>query len=571
MQKKMLRSIVGIIIKRINIFLIFLFCSPLFASEISISDPDNDFSIPADSIFNLYDNIKNNLPNDIEKAHKIAKIMNEASLKLGIDSLIAQSNFALGLVYYFKDYYKVSSRYYREALKSNYAKDNVNFLLKIENNLGINCDLLKDYNNALKYYKRALISAESTGDSTEIYEVYINIGLAFSNIDSNIVAVEYTKTALKYFEKVEDKMNLALCWQNLANFEYNNNYIDKRKNLYENALKLYFEIQDFYMVSQIYHNISFLYKRIEDYKKSNSYIDSALKLIKNYSAPYIKSKFLLSKGINLRHLRKFSKSEEILKGVLPSFTEFQDETRQKETLVNLMMLYYDWKKTKKHSQYLLKYDSLSYALNKKNLEKAIEENMILSQIDINLEALENQKEKIKEKNHVILLISIFITILLIGILVILFLYKNLSKSYKDLYEKNIKENLVRPLKCKENEIDRDFELFTRITSSFEKEKLFQKQSLTLNDLSAKLNTNEKYISQAINKYSDTNFNGFVNKYRIEVAKKYLLHKELNHYSLEKIAELSGFNNRVTFARVFKSFTKLSPSAFRKMSEKKSNL
>jgi AraC-like DNA-binding protein len=552
-----------------HIVLLILFSIALYAVS-----PDNDqlFEedqlLPLDSISGLYSVVKNNLPQNNSKAHEIAKLMNEQSLMINNDSLIAKSYFALGLVYYYKYYYRVSSRYYQEALKSDHAQENDLFRLQIENNLGINYDLLKDYRNALLYYNKSLETAKKLGDSTEIYELFINIGLAYCNLDSLNKALSMTEIALDYFKKVEDMNNVALCYQNLSKYQFELKNMNKAKELTLSSLEIYKKEKNDYMTARTYHNYALLLNGTKEFQKSNLYIDTALSILKDFNSPYLEAQFLLTKGENLNDLGFYKKSEEILKSIIPKLMEHEDFYRAKMSYLSLLILYRNWNKRAEHDALTFAFDSLTYSLNKKELEKVIEENMILNEIDVSFEALEHQKEMIDQKNAALHIRTFFIIILAIGIITILLLYKNLRKSYKDLFYKNVNENLTKPDICPAvNNDDKDKELYQDIMIQLKDEKVFKEPTLSLAILADKLNTNEKYISQAINKYSNSNFNTFINKYRVEEAKSCLLSKDLEHYSLEKIAELSGFNNRVTFSRVFKNFTKMTPSTFRKMSDK----
>ncbi len=105
-------------------------------------------------------------------------------------------------------------------------------------------------------------------------------------------------------------------------------------------------------------------------------------------------------------------------------------------------------------------------------------------------------------------------------------------------------------------------LIVDVVEIIEQHELYLKTDLKINELAQKLNTNRTYISNAINAKCDCSFNAFINKYRIEKAKKLLTSPENNQYSLDHIASLSGFNNLHTFIRVFKETENITPGKFR---------
>ena len=93
------------------------------------------------------------------------------------------------------------------------------------------------------------------------------------------------------------------------------------------------------------------------------------------------------------------------------------------------------------------------------------------------------------------------------------------------------------------------------------EKLYLKKDLKLEDLAQRLGRSKNEISTTLNQGVGTNFYDFVNSYRIEHAKKLIQEGKHKTYSLTGIAMESGFNNYISFYRVFKRVTDKSPSSF----------
>jgi AraC-like DNA-binding protein len=89
--------------------------------------------------------------------------------------------------------------------------------------------------------------------------------------------------------------------------------------------------------------------------------------------------------------------------------------------------------------------------------------------------------------------------------------------------------------------------------------------LRITSVSDSLKTNRTYISRLINDEFGVNFNEFVNKYRIEEAKKLLESNESKLFTMEHIAEKSGFGSVNSFTRVFKEFEGITPGQFKNKS------
>ncbi len=105
-------------------------------------------------------------------------------------------------------------------------------------------------------------------------------------------------------------------------------------------------------------------------------------------------------------------------------------------------------------------------------------------------------------------------------------------------------------------------LKNQLVELFEINKIYKNSELRIPSVSEILNTNRTYISKLINEEFQMNFNEFVNKYRIEEAKKLLNSENNNQFTLEYIAEESGFGSLNSFTRVFKTKTGLTPGRFR---------
>jgi AraC-like DNA-binding protein len=102
---------------------------------------------------------------------------------------------------------------------------------------------------------------------------------------------------------------------------------------------------------------------------------------------------------------------------------------------------------------------------------------------------------------------------------------------------------------------------------FEKEQVYKNPDLKISDIAARLNTNRTYISTLINQEFACSFSTFVNKHRVEEAKKMLLSEECNNYCLEHISSHAGFGSLHSFIRVFKEIEGSTPGYYRENATK----
>jgi AraC-like DNA-binding protein len=95
------------------------------------------------------------------------------------------------------------------------------------------------------------------------------------------------------------------------------------------------------------------------------------------------------------------------------------------------------------------------------------------------------------------------------------------------------------------------------------EKPYLDPELKAERLAEAVGISKKHLSQVINQQFTMNFKNFINKYRVEEAKKKLLDPKEQDFVLMKIALDVGFNSKSVFNEAFKKFTGMSPSEYRK--------
>lgn len=103
----------------------------------------------------------------------------------------------------------------------------------------------------------------------------------------------------------------------------------------------------------------------------------------------------------------------------------------------------------------------------------------------------------------------------------------------------------------------------QLTKHMEIEKPFLNEDLDLPLLAEQSGISQPHLSQVINQQLKMNFYDFVNRYRVEEAKKKLSSSEFSHLSILGIAFECGFKSKSSFNRYFKKYTGSAPSAFKK--------
>ncbi len=106
------------------------------------------------------------------------------------------------------------------------------------------------------------------------------------------------------------------------------------------------------------------------------------------------------------------------------------------------------------------------------------------------------------------------------------------------------------------------QIYVRASTAIVDEKLYLRKNIRLGDLAVHLNQNEKLVSRAINKFTNLNFNTYINTFRVEYSMEMISGGSFDHYTIEAIAHESGFSNKVSFYQAFKSNQGVSPTEFK---------
>ena len=94
-------------------------------------------------------------------------------------------------------------------------------------------------------------------------------------------------------------------------------------------------------------------------------------------------------------------------------------------------------------------------------------------------------------------------------------------------------------------------------------KPYLEPELTLEQLAGQLLLRPKILSQVINESLQQNFFDFINRYRIEAAKKMLTNPADQKITVLEVLYEVGFNSKSSFNTLFKKHTGLTPSEFKK--------
>lgn len=127
------------------------------------------------------------------------------------------------------------------------------------------------------------------------------------------------------------------------------------------------------------------------------------------------------------------------------------------------------------------------------------------------------------------------------------------------YFSSIKKEKIVPLPISILELEKTESNIEKISNHIGKN--FQNADLSIGDVQIAIGIGKKKIAQELKLHFGLTFPQYVNKIRIEEAKRLLIQSK--HHSMSEIGFAVGFNNPSNFNRVFKTQEQLSPKEFLK--------
>lgn len=514
--------------------------------------------------------------------------------------------------------YPDSAIFYATKMKAlaTKTKDHVN-LARAYNILSIANQKKHNYEEAKTNLQEAILITKINGEGKEIGSYYLSIGRIFNENRVYDSAIFYNQLAAENFETYNIKKGIAKACGNIGAIHINLNNFDEALNYYQKALDINKEIQNYASLSHSYNSMGVLFKELKKYDTAIIYYDSAMKLHESMgNIPMM----IATKFNEANALKKMGQPEKAIERYFETLklsNEIQLDRGIMKSKIAIGNTYLDVGEYQKANQYFTEALQLANdnsiienldgillgithaAIGLNNSEKATE-SLLQHQIIVDSLNFKNQQKlvadlearyQLQKKNNEIkdmimlnqsktwlnyLLMIILVLVSIFGI-VIFRLYKKLQFNYRILYDKELAENHTAfPLNGekvinKEYEVDTPSEwedIWNKIQLCLLEDEIFLEPKLNIEMLANKCDSNKTYIYQCIKYYTPDNFNAFINKYRVEKAKKLIL--ERTDYDIKSIGELSGFNSSSTFFRAFKEITGLSPSTFKSLSNKGSN-
>ena len=440
--------------------------------------------------------------------------------------------------------------------------------------------MIEDYDKAMLHIISSLKFYETNKDSFQIAHCNNFIGDIYLRTNRDSLALTHFTFALNIY-KNSSKKDYAYALGNVAIIKNRQEKYEEAIELYLQTIKILKEVHDRQTLANNYINIGNCYlcqNNFQYSKKSYFKADSIYRIINDSSglAKVYKSfgDFYEKTDNSEKAIENYNKSIEIA-------DRFQLTDILRENYYSLYEIYQKQKKHEQSNKYILKYLEIKDTIYSIEQERTVQNLMISYETEkkeqeiryLNNENFLKQKT-INSQNKIKYFLIFFLIFVIISAIIIFVLYNEKNKTLVKIVqqhkaiisaEKVIGTDVDNKEKLDEyenNEVDAFKEkLAQKIIVSMEEQQLFLNPDINLTVLSDKLDTNNTYISKTINEVFNSNFNNFVNNYRIKFACRLLSNKEYERYTISAISKKSGFNNSVTFISAFKKITGVTPSFY----------
>ena len=104
-------------------------------------------------------------------------------------------------------------------------------------------------------------------------------------------------------------------------------------------------------------------------------------------------------------------------------------------------------------------------------------------------------------------------------------------------------------------------LFEQIEQLMKEDKIYLQADLKIADIAQRLNVPSYQLSYLFTQYMQTTFYDYLYDFRIEEFKRRVAAGDIKRYTVESIAQQSGFNSRASFFRVFKKKVGMTPNEY----------
>ena len=345
---------------------------------------------------------------------------------------------------------------------------------------------------------------------------------------------------------------------------------------------------DFKNRSDIYNTYGEIALEAGDYMKAGLYYEQAIREHGFSQAAYVVSTYV-GYGRALIAQKKYKSALEKLQIGKEISEKNITSLFRREVYLLLSACYDRLGEPKEALEYYKKYTAESFRLYNEDKERTEKELMVRYETEKrNKELAQKNMLLQKEQNRVMALVGITFVVLIV-VLLFYINYRRKNRLYKQIVRESVdwlakerqfskriaeQEKQLQELIGKAGAVDggrysgsslnkdSQQELFGRLERLMQNDQVYKNSLFTREKMAELLGTNRTYLSQTINEQSGLTFTHYMNKYRIEEARRILADPQ-DDTPIKAIAADLGFSSVTTFYTLFKAVVQMSPDQYRK--------
>ena len=345
---------------------------------------------------------------------------------------------------------------------------------------------------------------------------------------------------------------------------------------------------DFKNRSDIYNTYGEIALEAGNYMKAGLYYEQAIREHGFSQAAYVVSTYV-GYGRALIAQKKYKSALEKLQIGKEISEKNITSLFRREVYLLLSACYDRLGEPKEALEYYKKYTAESFRLYNEDKERTEKELMVRYETEKrNKELAQKNMLLQKEQNRVMALVGITFVVLIV-VLLFYINYRRKNRLYKQIVRESVdwlakerqfskriaeQEKQLQELIGKAGAVDggrysgsslnkdSQQELFGRLERLMQNDQVYKNSLFTREKMAELLGTNRTYLSQTINEQTGLTFTHYMNKYRIEEARRILADPQ-DDTPIKAIAADLGFSSVTTFYTLFKAVVQMSPDQYRK--------
>ncbi|MGF1924274.1 MAG: tetratricopeptide repeat-containing sensor histidine kinase [Bacteroidia bacterium] len=352
--------------------------------------------------------------------------------KNGIDSVVSAGYLDMGISYGIRS--KVDSALYYFKLGYEKAKES-NYEIGIARshaNIGYAYDRLEKKKEAVKHYEASLKIFRKLKIKKSINQNITNLGSLYFDLGEYKIADNYFKQVLANVKETpNDEMGLANALFTLGNSSRELGRLGQSLNYYQKSLAIRSKLGDLNGIALNNWGLGLLYNRKKEYKRAIGHFEIAIKNNKVLKNSY--QECVAYKGLSQAYLglKDYKKAEEFSTLALSKANESGSKGLVSECLSHMV----DVKSAQNKFQEALKFQSDFIAVNDSLDVSKTKKEVILNDIErVNKDNqdLELNNQQISSRNTDYITVISVVTVLLIVLLIVSFLYYRKNTEMKSI-------------------------------------------------------------------------------------------------------------------------------------------